>query len=149
AGRCLAKRSGNGTRATSLHQAGGCLRQWSDRQTDMRSMPTVMCGVLYMLIDSFLFHISPRDGRWLGDVLQAHEEQTLRKIAQITSLEDMTDAFLDQLVNDSIVDPLVIHDGDRTHHERNENIPPELMPYERFARRRGVSLPMQVSRISI
>jgi hypothetical protein len=102
-----------------------------------------------MLISSSLFDISPHDRRWLGYELEAHEHRTLQAIAKISSLDDMTDEFLDQLVADSIVEPLTIHDDRREHAERNEVIPAQLIPYECLARRKGINQNMQVSRISI
>ncbi|MBX3448692.1 MAG: hypothetical protein KF777_03985 [Planctomycetaceae bacterium] len=44
----------------------------------------------------------------LSDVLEGHKRQVIAKIRAVTSLKDMTDAFLTKLVKEAVVAPLVI-----------------------------------------
>lgn len=63
-----------------------------------------------MFIRSTLFstgHPLSRQPR-LSDVLEGHKRQVIAKIKAVTSLKDMTDAFLSKLVKEAVIAPLVI-----------------------------------------
>lgn len=84
----------------------------------------------------------------LYDVLAGHEQQTIAKIKVISSLDEMNEAFLSNLVKDSIVEPLEFHFDKQTYRLRTEEFDGAEFPFD-FHAYRGKRYPKQVARISI
>ena len=102
-----------------------------------------------MLIQSHLFDKGLMTGQHsLFDILCHHEQQTINRIKNIASLEDMTDSFLTSLVRDSLVEPLTIHFDRMTRKLRTEQIDGSEFPFD-FSVRRGMKYPKTVARIWI
>lgn len=86
----------------------------------------------------------------LSMALEAHQAETLSKIQGIASLDAMTDAFLEQLVESSLVNPVGLKLDQVKHTPRIEQIPAEEF-YDRFRFnvRSGSSYPKTVVRYTI
>src|SRR4051794_6266102 len=83
-----------------------------------------------MLIAGQLFSQSLRSGQmdvlgWLAD----HKRNIIRKINSITDLDQMTDQVVQNLVADSLVRPLALHEPP-TKQVRSEEFRAEELPHE-------------------
>ncbi len=77
-----------------------------------------------MIIKSNLFskgHPVSAEAR-LSDILDIHKKQVIAKIKAVTSLKDMTDTFLTELVKEALVEPLAIIFDKATREFRNDTI---------------------------
>lgn len=102
-----------------------------------------------MLIRSTLFDKGYMTGQaGLSEVLGEHERQTLNKIRQISSLDEMTDAFLSRLIKDSLVEPPAVDFDRKSRQLRTEELDASLFPSD-FRMYAGTRYPKQVARISI
>lgn len=102
-----------------------------------------------MLIQDTLFDKGFLTGRpGLPELLRGHEEDILKKIRRISSLGEMTDAFLGRIIKDSLVEPFVLHLDRMTRQQRTEDIDGAYYPFN-FNVYRGKKYPTQVVRISI
>src|SRR5262245_53141603 len=84
----------------------------------------------------------------LWSALESHKQSIINRIKEIDRLDELTDAFLTELVSDSIVKPLVLHFDQMTRQHRTENIPAERFPFD-FDMEPGRSYPKSVVRLSI
>jgi hypothetical protein len=84
----------------------------------------------------------------LSYVLEGHKRAIVSKINAISDLDEMTDAFLDRLVKESLIAPLSIEFGKITRKLRTEHIDGSQLPFDHFGER-GRSYPKQVARLSI
>ncbi len=112
-------------------------------------------GIPYNWIMSDIIHKSLLFGSggfngqpMLSDVLRHHRDVTLKKIATISNLNELTDDFLVALVKDSLVDPLVFDFEGTTYEQRTENIPAEWFSFS-FNVEPGRRYPKTVTRIFI
>jgi hypothetical protein len=102
-----------------------------------------------MLIQSNLFSKGFMTGQLsLSDLLNGHEREILNKIQRISTLDEMTDSFLSCLIQDSIVEPPVLHLDRMTRQFRTEQFDGSKFPFD-FHVQRGKKYPRQVARISI
>src|SRR5262249_53997793 len=102
-----------------------------------------------MLIRSNLFNkgfMTRQPG--LSDVLEGHKRGILTQIKAITDLNQMTDAFLDHLVKESLVEPLSLEFGRMARQLRTEQFDGSEFPFD-FNVERGRRYPKTVARISI
>src|SRR4051794_13625872 len=101
-----------------------------------------------MLIRSHLFDKGPwRRQPGLSDVLDHHKRSILHRISAISDIDQMTDAFLDTLVKDSLVEPLCFDFGGMTRRLRTEEFDGSELPFD-FCAERGHRYPKTVARIS-
>jgi hypothetical protein len=84
----------------------------------------------------------------LSDLLGTHKRAILNKIKSSTDLDQMTDSFLERLVKDSLVEPLVLHFDRMTRQTRTEEIEGSFFPGDFFVER-GRRYPKTVMRILI
>src|SRR5262245_11850874 len=103
-----------------------------------------------MLIKSRLFTTGHPLKAELGliSVLEGYKRSILDKIRGISDLNQMTDAFLERLVKDSLVEPVAIQFDKMTRKQRTEEFDGSELPFEQFGDR-GRSYPRQVVRVSI
>jgi hypothetical protein len=102
-----------------------------------------------MFIKSHLFNKGFMTGQpSLFDVLGGHERRIIDTIKSISSLDEMTEAFLSNLVKDSLVEPLEFHFDKQTYQLRTEEFDGAEFPSD-FHVYRGKKYPKQVARISI
>jgi hypothetical protein len=86
----------------------------------------------------------------LSDVLEGHKQRILQRIRGISDLGQMTEAFLEHLVKDSLVGLLTIHFDRMTRTPRTEEFDArELPPEQRFGSEPGRRYQRQVARIAI
>jgi hypothetical protein len=71
----------------------------------------------------------------LSSVLENHKRATLNKIECISDLDQMTDAFLQRLVKDSVVEPLAILFDKKTRKLRTEGLDGSVIPENSMAGR--------------
>jgi hypothetical protein len=84
----------------------------------------------------------------LSPVLESHKRGILDRIRNISNLSLMTDSFLQQVVSDSFVEPLVIHFDKITKKLRTEEFDGSQLPFNQIGDR-GRRYPKQVARLSI
>ncbi len=84
----------------------------------------------------------------LSDVLEGHKRGVLLKIRNVTDLDHLTDAYVEQLVKESLVTPLVLHFDRIAKKLRTEEFDGSEFPGD-FNVERGRRYPRQVARISI
>jgi hypothetical protein len=72
----------------------------------------------------------------LSDVLENHKHGTLKKIREISDLDQMVDSFLERLVKDSLVEPLVIQFDKMTRKLRTETLDASYLPAKTMGARR-------------
>lgn len=72
----------------------------------------------------------------LSDVLENHKRKILLQIKGISDLDQMTDAFLEGLVQKSLVEPLTIHFDGMTHKRRTETLDASYLPEDSMGGRR-------------
>src|ERR1700722_16587764 len=77
----------------------------------------------------------PRGEPGLSHVLEGHKRGMLNKIKAISDLDQMTDAFLEHLVKDSLVEPLSIQFDKMTRKLRTEALDGSLVPQNSMAGR--------------
>ena len=71
----------------------------------------------------------------LSNVLEAHKRRILEKIRAISDLDKMTDAFLERMVKESLVEPLAIQFDQMTRKLRTEELDSSVIPYNSMAGR--------------
>jgi hypothetical protein len=103
-----------------------------------------------MLIRSSLFSRERGNNPDLYEVLEHRKRAFLQSIDGIASLDQMTDAFLNRMVRESLVTPVALHLDQttrktRTEHFRGEEFPDRFM----FNVYEGSSYPKTVTRLSI
>jgi hypothetical protein len=76
----------------------------------------------------------------LSDVLENHKRGILNKIRGITDLNQMSDAFLERLVKDSLVEPVAIHFDKMTRKLRTETLDASYLPEGSMGARRFRSM---------
>jgi hypothetical protein len=83
-----------------------------------------------MLIQSYLFNRGHplKAERGLSDVLEGHKRGILNKIRGISDLDQMTNAFLERLVKESLVEPLTLHFDRMTRKIRTEALDASYLP---------------------
>jgi hypothetical protein len=102
-----------------------------------------------MLIRSHLFDKGfMGNGPALFDVLRNHERQILDRIKRISSLDEMTDSFLSNLIKESLIETVALDFGNMTRDLRTEDLDNSLSPLAFLMAREG-RFPRQVARISI
>jgi hypothetical protein len=84
----------------------------------------------------------------LSAVLEGHKRGVLNKIRNVTDLDQLTDAFVERLVKESLVSPPVLHFDQMTKKLRTENFDGSEFPGD-FYVERGRHYQTQVARISI
>ena len=90
-----------------------------------------------MVIKSNLFSKGLPLKRELGlsAVLESHKQGILNKIRGISDLDQMTDTFLERLVKDSLVNPLVIQFDKNTQKIRTDEFDGSMIPFNSMAGR--------------
>jgi hypothetical protein len=85
-----------------------------------------------MLIRSNLFNTGHplKAEAGLSHALENHKRTVLNKIRAISDLDQMTDAFLESLVKNSLVEPLAIHFDNMTRKLRAETLDARYLPAE-------------------
>jgi len=71
----------------------------------------------------------------LRQVLEAHTASVLKKIKSISDVDQMTDSFLENLVKESLVEPLSIHFDKMTKKRRNDQLDGSMIPRNSVAGR--------------
>ncbi len=71
----------------------------------------------------------------LSHVLEGHKQRVVNKIKGISDLDQMTDAFLERLVKDSLVEPLSIQFDKITKKLRTDNLDRSSIPHNSMAGR--------------
>jgi hypothetical protein len=100
-----------------------------------------------MVIRTHLFDTGFTTGQpSLSDVLSGHERRIISQIRGISSLDQMTEPFLSNLVKESLVEPLVLHFDRMTRQLRTENFDEAEFPFD-FHVYRGKKYPKTVARI--
>jgi hypothetical protein len=84
----------------------------------------------------------------LSDALDSHKRGIIKKIKNITDLDQMTDSFCERIVKEALVEPVVLHFDRMTRQTRTEEIDGSSFPGDFFVER-GRRYPKTVMRILI
>ena len=103
-----------------------------------------------MIIRSRLFTRGGFNGQpGLDDVFRLHTTEVIRKIQAISKIEQLTDEFLERIVKESLVEPIVLDFDEMTYSPRTEEVPAEFFDSFEFNMTPGRLYPKTVVRISV